>query len=106
MDLPSALRSQIKKSRKRGALWVRVMDAVRPALTAEGRGQLWTKITHARELHQTTPYTEEDRYPELMGLAAKLRPGAKRILSFGCATGEELLTLRRYFPSAELVGAE
>jgi hypothetical protein len=106
MDVRSALRSQIKKSRKRGALWVRVIDAVRPALTAEGRGQLWTKVTHGRELHQTTPYTAEDRYPELMKLTAELRPDPERILSFGCSTGEELATLRHYFPSAEIVGAE
>ncbi|MEI4884199.1 class I SAM-dependent methyltransferase, partial [Klebsiella pneumoniae] len=29
-----------------------------------------------------------------------------RILSFGCSTGEEVLTLRRYFPHASIVGAE
>jgi SAM-dependent methyltransferase len=106
MNFRSALRSRIKAARKRGALWVRVIDALRPALTAEGRWQLWTKAAHGRELHQTTSYTAENRYPELMGLAAKLQPNAKRILSFGCSTGEEIVTLRRYFPSAEIVGAE
>ena len=29
-----------------------------------------------------------------------------RILSFGCSTGEEVVTLRRYFPAAHLVGSE
>jgi chemotaxis methyl-accepting protein methylase len=80
---------------------VTVIDGVRPVFTAEGRAELWTKVAHARELHQSTPFTAEDRYPELMRLAGRLRPDAKRILSFGCSTGEELVTLRRYFPSAE-----
>jgi SAM-dependent methyltransferase len=31
---------------------------------------------------------------------------AKRVLSFGCSTGEELVALRRRFPTAEIVGAE
>jgi SAM-dependent methyltransferase len=85
---------------------VRAFDLVRPAATAEGRGQLWTMIAHRRDLHQTTPWTTADRYPELMRLAANLSPNAGRILSFGCSTGEELVTLRRYFPLAEIVGAE
>lgn len=29
-----------------------------------------------------------------------------RILSFGCATGEEVITLRYYFPDATIIGAE
>src|SRR5213075_1068749 len=31
---------------------------------------------------------------------------AGRILSFGCSTGEELISLRRRFGQAEIVGAE
>jgi SAM-dependent methyltransferase len=106
MALRSTLRSRIKRARKREALWVRVLDAVRPALTAEGRGQLWTRIAHGPDVHQITPFTAEDRYPELFDLAAKLRPKARRILSFGCSTGEELIALRRRFPQAEIIGAE
>ena len=95
MDLRSSLRSLIKRARKRGALWVRAFDLVRPAATAEGRGQLWTMIAHRRDLHQTTPWTRRDRYPELFDLRGRLRPNAGRIFSFGCSTGEELVALRR-----------
>jgi SAM-dependent methyltransferase len=100
------LRSRIKRARKRGALWVHLLDTARQGLTAEGRGQLWTRIRHGRDVHQTTAFTAEDRYPELFDLAASLAPDAKRVLSFGCSTGAELAALRRRFPKAQIVGAE
>lgn len=96
----------MKAGRRRGALWVRLLDLGRTMATAEGRSTLWTRIVHPREVHQTTAYTCEDRYPQLFDLAAELAPGAKRVLSFGCSTGEELSALRRRFPEAEIVGAE
>ena len=96
----------MKAERKRGALWVRLLDFARTVATAEGRSSLWTRIAHGREVHQTTAYTCEDRYPELFDLAAELAPGAKRVLSFGCSTGEELSALRARFPKARIVGAE
>ena len=67
---------------------------------------MWSRSVHARQIHQTAPYTWLDRYPELFDLAARLAPDARRILSFGCSTGEELVSLRRRFPEAEIVGAE
>lgn len=106
MALKQALRSRIKGGRKRGVLWVRLLDFVRTAATAEGRGLLWTRIVHRHDIHQSTPYTCDERYPSLFDLAAKLKPDAGRILSFGCSTGEELVSLRRRFPDARIVGAE
>jgi hypothetical protein len=100
------LRSRVKAARKRRALWVRALDLVRLVRSAEGRGQLWTRAAHADELHQSTPDTWEERYPDLFDLAAKLLPDAKRILSFGCSSGEELVSLRRRFPEAQIVGVE
>jgi SAM-dependent methyltransferase len=79
---------------------------VRRIITPEGRGELWTLICHGRDVHQTTSYTAEDRYPELFQMAAMQKPGAKRILSFGCSTGEELVALRIRFPRARIVGVE
>jgi hypothetical protein len=60
------------------------------------------------ELHQISNATAMDRYPGIFA-ACRNYFGAKqdlKILSFGCSTGEEVLTLRRYFPSAFIVGAE
>lgn len=106
MDLTERLRRFVKRARKRGALWVRVLDQVRPLATAAGRGQMWTVLVHGGAVHQVTPFTSEERYPELFDLAAELAPDAKRILSFGCSTGEELTAIRRRFPEAEIIGAE
>jgi hypothetical protein len=37
---------------------------------------------------------------------AAAAPDARRILSFGCSTGEECVSLAEYFPKSEIVGAE
>lgn len=58
--------------------------------------------------YQRAPDTMADRYP-LAFRFAQDRLGddsAIRILSFGCSTGEEVFTLRRYFPKAALRGIE
>ena len=49
-----------------------------------------------------------DRYPRIFAACRDYFAGASdlRVLSYGCATGEEVLTLRRYFPGAIIVGAE
>lgn len=53
-------------------------------------------------------YTLPDRYPWLFGFAAT-RIGSRpdlRILSFGCSRGEEVFSLRKYFPSATIKGVD
>ena len=56
--------------------------------------------------HQGPNRTALNRYPEIFAAAAAAAPDARRILSFGCSTGEECVTLADYFPKAEIVGAE
>ena len=56
--------------------------------------------------HQGPTRTAFDRYPEIFAAAAVAAPDARRILSFGCATGEECVSLATYFPAAEIVGAD
>ena len=55
---------------------------------------------------QISGKTDTNRYPEIFGAAAKLRPNAKDVLSFGCSTGEEVISLQHYFPQAKVAGAE
>jgi SAM-dependent methyltransferase len=53
-------------------------------------------------------YTAPDRYPWLFGFAAT-RLGSRpdlRILSFGCSRGEEVFSLRKYFPAAAIAGID
>jgi Methyltransferase domain len=50
--------------------------------------------------------TSLDRYPELFKAAATALPKARRVLSYGCSTGEECATLRSYFPNADILGAD
>jgi SAM-dependent methyltransferase len=53
-------------------------------------------------------HTAPDRYPWLFGFAASCiwsRPDL-RILSFGCSRGDEVFSLRRYFPNAVIKGID
>jgi SAM-dependent methyltransferase len=53
-------------------------------------------------------YTRPDRYPWLFGFAAA-RIGSRhdlRILSFGCSRGDEVFSLRGYFPAAAIKGID
>ena len=78
----------------------------RSLTSATGRSVLWTRLRHGAELHQTATTTAPDRYPELFAALVCLLPPDAEILSFGCSTGEELLTLRRLMPMARIVGVE
>jgi cyclopropane fatty-acyl-phospholipid synthase-like methyltransferase len=74
----------------------------------ESRRLLKMLLRPDRTTHQTTPMTALDRYPETFTAVRDLLicVPEPRILSFGCSTGEEVLTLRRYLPGATIVGAE
>jgi hypothetical protein len=56
--------------------------------------------------HQGPNKTALNRYPEIFTAAAAAAPNAQRILSFGCSTGEECVTLASYFPSAQIIGTD
>jgi len=61
-----------------------------------------------RAVHQTTTRTWLDRYPEIFRACRDYLGHQQelRILSFGCSTGEEVVTLRNYFPTDWITGAE
>ena len=72
------------------------------------RSSVLLKLRFGVAVQQTTPLTWMDRYP-LLFAACRERLGdseALRLLSYGCSTGEEALTLRRYFGSAHIIGVE
>jgi hypothetical protein len=72
------------------------------------RNQILLRLKNPFKLQQLSTYTEMNRYP-LIFSACRDYFGDKRdlkILSYGCSTGEEVLTLREYFPAAFIIGAE
>jgi SAM-dependent methyltransferase len=72
------------------------------------RSVAFMKLFRNRRTHQTTSATAMDRYPAIFAACRERLQDKQdlRILSFGCATGEEVFTLRQYFPHATIVGAE
>jgi len=69
---------------------------------------LWRIFVRPRGLFQPYSTTFDDRYPDLFTLARTLVADGpdRRILSFGCSTGEEVFSLRRYFPQAAILGID
>lgn len=68
----------------------------------------WLRLRPARDQFQFRSFTREERYPRLfafLGAQLAARPDA-RVLSFGCATGEEVFSLRRHLPHAQLKGLD
>jgi SAM-dependent methyltransferase len=65
----------------------------------------WSKPENLFQPHIDTAF---DRYPELFAFAQRELSDSPdlRLLSFGCSTGEEVFTLRRYFPSAQVRGLD
>jgi len=72
------------------------------------RCQWLLRLTRPVNLFQPSPATQLNRYPEIFRFVrAHVGDGADvRLLSFGCSTGEEVFSLRQYFPSAGIKGLE
>ena len=77
------------------------------------RTTILNRLRNPKSLHLTCNYTKMDRYPEIFSLVrahfeelGKATSSDLKILSFGCSTGEEAFSLRRYFPNAEIVGVD
>jgi SAM-dependent methyltransferase len=66
------------------------------------------RLTSRDTLFQDDATTGADRYPTIFAFVREaLGDGeALQLLSFGCATGEEVVSLRRHFPQARLLGID
>lgn len=59
------------------------------------------------EQHQLTSTTGSNRYPEIFKAATTLVNNATpKILSYGCSTGEECVSLKSHFPESLIIGAD
>jgi hypothetical protein len=83
-------------------------SAKRICLDEDFRSILLLQLLNAKNVHQTTALTYMDRYPNIFSACREFFDEKKdlKILSYGCSTGEEVLTLRRYFPTAQIIGAD
>lgn len=72
------------------------------------RESLLLRAFGARGSFQPFTFTRPDRYPRIFRFVRDTlgQDGPHSILSFGCATGEEVWTLRRYFPAAAITGLD
>jgi len=72
------------------------------------RRAFWLRLTRPPNLFQPYGDTLPDRYPEVFAFVrAQIGDDARvRLLSFGCSTGDEVATLRHYFPSATIRGVD
>lgn len=72
------------------------------------RDTRWFYRARPKTLLQPSNVTSFDRYPEVFSFVQRElgQHSAATILSFGCSTGEEVFSLRRYFPQAALKGID
>lgn len=90
------------------AVYSRLVRAVTAVNDPERRSIVLTKLLDGNRLHQAASSTAMDRYPEIFAACRDFFGDRSdlNLLSFGCSTGEEVLTLRKYFPTAFITGAE
>lgn len=91
-----------------GAALARLGEVVRLVRNRRAWSELVTRLSFPSRMHQDNSLTWPDRYPVLFSAAQTLLADRAplRILSYGCSSGEEVQTLRGYFPDAVIVGAE
>lgn len=89
-------------------LWNAARPVIRVCVDADFRSILLLQLLNSKNVHQTTSLTFMDRYPTIFSACRDYFEGKQdlKILSYGCSTGEEVLTLRQYFPTAHIIGAE
>jgi trans-aconitate methyltransferase len=72
------------------------------------RSEQITRAFHRSSHYQGATYSEPNRYPELFAACARhfQNTPSPTILSFGCATGEEAVSLAEYLPNATILGVD
>lgn len=74
----------------------------------EHRNIALLRLRQPENLFQPYPTTAENRYPHIFRFVReRIGDGPdRRLLSFGCSTGEEVFSLRGYFPEATIRGLD
>jgi SAM-dependent methyltransferase len=103
---PEATASLLRRWRTRGIQALRIAYGL--IRGGEARRIAWLAIRPRPGMFQPFGFTALDRYPVVFRYIQR-QLGAERpvaLLSFGCASGEEVFTLRRYFPNATVKGLD
>ena len=71
------------------------------------RGQ-WLRWRNPPGLFQSNPLTVPNRYPGIFRFVGEhlAKQSHPRLLSFGCSSGDEVFSLREYFPHAAIRGVD
>ena len=97
------------KTRLRGLPFSGALSSLyRLAFRNDYRRARWLALRHPENLFQPFSTTRADRYPVIFRFVRNALGDAAshRLLSFGCSTGEEPLTLRRYFAASFIKGID
>ena len=72
------------------------------------RHAVWLYLVRPRGVFQPFNNTQRDRYPQVFSFVQSVlgRDSPIKILSYGCSTGEEVFSLRQYFPDAVIKGID
>jgi hypothetical protein len=92
-----------------GTTYVRLRSLKNYFRDSHVREQRRLEAIGSEALHQVSTRTRADRYPRIFDASRRFAPDRGRplrILSFGCSTGEEVFSLRPYFPDARIVGID
>jgi SAM-dependent methyltransferase len=96
-------------------------DTQRPSFAVRALRELWRlfidspfrhvtllRLMHPKGAFQPFNDTRTDRYPRIFGFVQSQLGAASesKILSYGCSTGEEVFSLRSYFPGAAIKGID
>lgn len=75
---------------------------------ARERSEWFTRLRYGNEHFQGPTLTFPNRFPALFQQCRQSLENiaTPRLLSFGCATGEEVFSLAKYLPNAEIVGVD
>lgn len=73
------------------------------------RHEVLTLIKHKSHILQINGFTSRNRYPDLFQMAKEYfvaKNIAPKLMSFGCSTGEEVISLKDYMINASIVGVD
>jgi 2-polyprenyl-3-methyl-5-hydroxy-6-metoxy-1,4-benzoquinol methylase len=93
---------------KRSLVYRSARSLYKFATDAQYRSVALIRLKRPPNLFQPFIDTWPDRYPLLFGFARQTlgADAEARVLSFGCSTGEEVFTLRRYLPKTVIKGLD